>query len=416
MVTDAVLWRTAAGLVFGGDFEQLRWSRSEHSFDEQFDEIVAVGLIGSGCWPRHRLNVLLGRLQPGGKLFVVECARPIDVVKTGGGKRISGLMQRVLCWPFGCKRLRLSAVDSGLMKAVFQDFAHQNPSFRQVGNYFIGTIVRQHASYLEYTRSDVFCESYWREYFRHAYREWDLEALDMGNSHNVAIADIDRLITELDRVAVISPHPDDELIGCGVLMLKAVQRNATVSVLQLTNGSSSAGLNGSSSKQRKVARYIEAEAVATYGGWHCDRGGMDDNLGKCHLSSAMAMARIGSYLDSFQPTIVVFPQNQDAHGDHRLVAACVNRLLADKVRFRSVKKVFKYNVWGFNAINCVINGDQEVPEVDRLLWKYDIALRMSDYHKMLVDVAMALGMRYMKKRVLLQGFWLELMSDADSEY
>lgn len=43
-------------------------------------------------------------------------------------------------------------------------------------------------------------------------------------------------ISASDRILIFSPHPDDETLGTGGLIKKALERNATVTIVEMTNG------------------------------------------------------------------------------------------------------------------------------------------------------------------------------------
>lgn len=46
----------------------------------------------------------------------------------------------------------------------------------------------------------------------------------------------DELLTPKDRVLVMAPHPDDEVLGCGGIIQRAVKMGLPVHVLFLTYG------------------------------------------------------------------------------------------------------------------------------------------------------------------------------------
>ena len=63
-------------------------------------------------------------------------------------------------------------------------------------------------------------------------------------------------------VLVLSPHPDDEVIGAGGAMLKLVRAGARVVCVQATDGSWSAAFAGRPEDERRTRRLDEAAAVA----------------------------------------------------------------------------------------------------------------------------------------------------------
>ena len=64
------------------------------------------------------------------------------------------------------------------------------------------------------------------------------------------------------NVLVISPHPDDEIIGCGGTLIKMIHEGSPVSVVQLTDGSHTVAFKDFSGPERKTIRLDEAKIVA----------------------------------------------------------------------------------------------------------------------------------------------------------
>ncbi len=70
------------------------------------------------------------------------------------------------------------------------------------------------------------------------------------------------MFTKKDRILIISAHPDDEVIGCGGTILKAIDLGAKVSVLFLGEGVSTRYPNNENSKACKAAiKFREQSAL-----------------------------------------------------------------------------------------------------------------------------------------------------------
>lgn len=57
--------------------------------------------------------------------------------------------------------------------------------------------------------------------------------------HNMAYFDIRTLIPKKSRVCIISPHPDDEILGCAGLIQQLDQLNYEIIIIAVTNGTAS---------------------------------------------------------------------------------------------------------------------------------------------------------------------------------
>src|SRR5204862_5930569 len=76
-----------------------------------------------------------------------------------------------------------------------------------------------------------------------------------------ALSDVGRRRRSMKRVLVISPHPDDESIGCGGTVRKHVEEGATVRAIFLTSGEK--GGHGQGEQATADIREAEARAAAT---------------------------------------------------------------------------------------------------------------------------------------------------------
>jgi LmbE family N-acetylglucosaminyl deacetylase len=133
------------------------------------------------------------------------------------------------------------------------------------------------------------------------------------------------------RLLVIAPHPDDETLGCGVLLQHVLAAGGAVRVLLLTDGDNNPWpqrylerrlvLNDVArrrwgAKRRDEAMYaLEKLGVSPSAlhplGWH----DMEVTR-RLHDDLAGSIAAIRSVLDAFQPNLVCGPALRDSHPDH----------------------------------------------------------------------------------------------------
>lgn len=118
-----------------------------------------------------------------------------------------------------------------------------------------------------------------------------------------------------DRVLVFAPHQDDEVLGSGALMIIAKREGAAVKVVIATNGNK----NGI-----KAIRYGEALKVASsIGIKENDVVFWDYPDGKLRDYSSSLLSEAKNIIDAFQPTIVIIPDPEDSHRDHRALGEAV---------------------------------------------------------------------------------------------
>jgi N-acetylglucosamine malate deacetylase 1 len=122
-------------------------------------------------------------------------------------------------------------------------------------------------------------------------------------------------------ILAFSPHPDDEVIGAGGLLL-AHRGRARISVVTVFNGDAGGripGLEGPAATDPVAlarARELEIAAVAIrLGALNLGCLGFSDGVSSAMLASASD--RLRALVDQTNPDVVIMPSPFDAHEDHR---------------------------------------------------------------------------------------------------
>lgn len=142
------------------------------------------------------------------------------------------------------------------------------------------------------------------------------------------------------RILVISPHPDDESIGCGGALRAHVLAGDEVRAVFLTSGEG--GGHGLSPQETARVREDEARAAAQILGlaevtfWREPDGGLQVTD---HLTR-----RLAEYSDQWRPRLIYVTHEREMHSDHRAAAALVSRAVAE-MRGAPPPLVRMYEVW-----------------------------------------------------------------------
>ncbi len=182
-------------------------------------------------------------------------------------------------------------------------------------------------------------------------------------------------VTPQERLLIVSPHPDDESIGCGGLLLLY---GAQADVLLITDGATAHGAD-TTDEECAARRRAEFEAALSLAGVG-RRFALEIPDGRAY--------RCGAALRGFDfsPYSKIFlPNRAEEHADHRAVNECLRRALR---RRRSKAAVYEYEVWSplsypthYLDISPVLQGK------DELISAYASQLAIRDYHAMVRGLA-----------------------------
>ena len=185
---------------------------------------------------------------------------------------------------------------------------------------------------------------------------------------------------EKQRLLVIAPHPDDEVIGCGGLIKKIKDAGGKVYVLLLTVGDTAdfSKKGGSRGNERvmefeKVARFLKFDA------WHLAFGGNNFHLQLDLLGQKKLMDTIERHspvaLEKIKPTIVAFPSPRSYNQDHRIAALATHAALrpASQKSKHFVETVLSYE----EAADFWTQVRQQSPNIFVPLSEGDLDIKMS---------------------------------------
>ena len=125
----------------------------------------------------------------------------------------------------------------------------------------------------------------------------------------------------MKKILVISPHPDDEAIGCGGTLSKHIADGDTVEVIFLTSGEK--GGHGRPESETAVLREMEAQKAAEILKLSkIDFWRQSDGLFKATSGN---IEKLKTKIIKFTPDYIYAPHENEQHPDHHQAA-----LLAQK--------------------------------------------------------------------------------------
>jgi LmbE family N-acetylglucosaminyl deacetylase len=141
----------------------------------------------------------------------------------------------------------------------------------------------------------------------------------------------------LPKVLVVSPHPDDEVLGAGGTLLRRKAEGAKVVWLIVTTITTETGWAAEKIKQRaeEIKRVTELFGFDSVFELNFPTTQLDQ------VSMSDLVASISNVFKTFEPEEVFVPHPSDVHTDHRIVfdavASCTKWF-----RYPSVKRVLAY--------------------------------------------------------------------------
>lgn len=124
------------------------------------------------------------------------------------------------------------------------------------------------------------------------------------------------------KILIISPHPDDEAIGCGGLIMLAKQEGASVFVHYISVGTSRQFLTGKTTAKERI---LEIKEAAKFANFKYKISFQENEFMKLDsLPQKEIIEKIEDANEEFKPDIVCIPFRRSFDQDHRAVSlACI---------------------------------------------------------------------------------------------
>ncbi|MDZ4726925.1 MAG: PIG-L deacetylase family protein [Leptospira sp.] len=143
----------------------------------------------------------------------------------------------------------------------------------------------------------------------------------------------------MTSLLVVSPHPDDETLGAGGLILKTKQMGFPTYWLNITNMSLSYGWEQDRIDQRKteIEKVISSYQVDKYLSLDLEPVGLDK------YPRSEIVLKISTVFNQLKPEMIVIPWKSDPHSDHNVVYESV--ISASKsFRYPFIKKILAMEI------------------------------------------------------------------------
>jgi LmbE family N-acetylglucosaminyl deacetylase len=156
---------------------------------------------------------------------------------------------------------------------------------------------------------------------------------------------------------VVAPHSDDEILGCGGLLLELARKRCRLAVSIVTDGRR--GIAFTSLREDALVRAREEETRSAAHLLHVEDCYFlrEEDTGVRNTRSLRD--KISSILTGIDPELILLPYLYDAHSDHRATAAATLQVLND---LRFTGQILMYEVWTPLPANKVIAIDWDAKQ------------------------------------------------------
>lgn len=186
-------------------------------------------------------------------------------------------------------------------------------------------------------------------------------------------------------ILVLSPHFDDDIIGCGGTLLKYRKQGNDIHILYLTNGQK--GNPGAISNETiSMIRYNEAREAANILGISLNNI-YCLNLEDGCVDSYVNNVELGVIINNINPILVFTPYILDIHPDHRATNTVFANFLNynDNINIK-IKDIIMYEVWTPLLYNLCINITEDISVKIQALERHRTQLSIMNYIDMVTSL------------------------------
>ena len=166
------------------------------------------------------------------------------------------------------------------------------------------------------------------------------------------------------KILVISPHPDDETLGCAGTLLKHKEKGDKIYWLIVTNGTLENGFDESFVNKRKK----EIKKVSSLYGFEKTISLDFPPIKLDRIDKKKIIDGISSAINEIKPNVLYLPNASDPHFDHLITFQCAY-ISTKNFRYPFIKKILMYEAISETEFSLP-NGISFVPNVFSDISKY----------------------------------------------
>ena len=153
----------------------------------------------------------------------------------------------------------------------------------------------------------------------------------------------------LDKILVIAPHPDDEILGAGGSLLKSIEKGKKVKVIYITDGTTNRDENYKVSKKA---------------GYEIDYLNLKNNNIEINKD---ILKKFIELIENWNPKCILIPFLADDHDDHRRVNQLFMEAYINKPKINLNFEIWAYQVYTMLPPNVMVDITTKINEKVKLI-------------------------------------------------
>ncbi len=142
----------------------------------------------------------------------------------------------------------------------------------------------------------------------------------------------------MNKILILSPHPDDETLGCGGTILKYKKKGWKIDIIFFTKMTNDL-FSGKEIKKRsneisKISKLYKFNKIYNF---DYPTTSLDQ------VSDYELISKIKNVLNKSKPNTIFYPSEYDIHSDHNKVSRCFLSNIKS-FRFNFIEKVYSYEI------------------------------------------------------------------------
>jgi LmbE family N-acetylglucosaminyl deacetylase len=191
------------------------------------------------------------------------------------------------------------------------------------------------------------------------------------------------------RVLVLSPHPDDDIVGCGGTLYKYHLKGSEITSVYMTDGRK--GNPGYNEEDLVLIRREEAKRASAIVG--IDNLIFLNNRDSELTSNSKTIEELSQVIRDIKPDAVFLPFLLDNHPDH----IATNNIFVQATKNHNVDAAcYGYEVWTpLSAPNCIIDITEQIKVKRKALEQFQNQLEQYNFIEAVIGLSRYRGMVHM---------------------